>query len=158
MTDATVSVRAATRADREALAAWLQARHPLPAIARRGRDEALCRLLDRPELGLCLLAQAGGAWSACMPVHLLPRLDLGGLAVLAAEWWSGSVAEPAYRALLLAACRNWLADWCRAHGVRHLLLAPALAPAPDDADAAMVQPLPDGLWHRDLAPAAKVLR
>ncbi|MGY8526498.1 hypothetical protein [Paracidovorax citrulli] len=150
-----IRVRAAGPADQARLGDWLQTLDPLPPVGRRARDEALARLLDRPELGLCLLAGEDDAWSACLPAHLLPRLDLAGLAVLAAQWCSA--AEPQRQRLLLAACRDWLADWCRAHGVRHLLLAPALAPAEGEADFAGARRLPDGLWHLDLAPAAKLL-
>ncbi len=147
------------------LADWLQACAPAPVLLQRGRAAMLERLLQRPELGLCLLASRDGALVGCLPVQLVPRLDLGGLAALAAEVWCLPGAHES--GAILASCRDWLADWCRAHGVRHLLWAPGLPGAGDPGGDPDRDPnrdpggglsrLPCGLWHRDLAPAAKQL-
>ncbi len=154
-------IRQAFPADHAMLADWLHACAPAPVLLQRGRAAMLERLLERPELGLCLLAWHDAALVGCVPVQLAPRLDLGGLAALAAEAWClpGTHESGA----ILASCRDWLADWCRAHGVRHLLWAPGLPGAgepdgsPDSGPDSGLSPLPCGLWHRDLAPAAKQL-
>ena len=53
----------------------------------------------------------------------------------------------------LRACLDTLADWCRAHGIRHVLLAPGLA---GDAPTGFSRHT-SGFWHRVLAPAPKIL-
>lgn len=146
-------IRQAFPADQPMLADWLQACAPAPVLLQRGRAAMLERLLQRPELGLCLLASQDAALVGCLPVQLVPRLDLGGLAVLATEAWCLPGAHKS--GAILASCRDWLADWCRAHGVRHLLWAPGL-PGAGEPDGGLSR-LPCGLWHRDLAPAAKQL-
>jgi len=173
-------VRLAVAADAGRLDAWLQAAQPLPVAAARARRALVESLLARPERGACVVAEAaaegaadtvasdvaaagegGAALLGCLPATLVPHLGLGGLAAFAAEWWmppvAGDDAQSAARdAALLLACCGLLADWCRAHGVRHLLLAPALLTAPQAA-AAGFGPHAGGLWHRGLAPAHKHL-
>ncbi|WP_244258931.1 hypothetical protein, partial [Cupriavidus gilardii] len=145
--------RQAFPADQPMLADWLQTCAPAAVLLQRGRAAMLERLLQRPELGLCLLAQQQGTLVGCVPVQLMARLDLGGLAAMVGEAWClpGTHESGA----ILASCRDWLADWCRAHGVRHLLWAPGL-PGAGEPDSGLSR-LPCGLWHRDLAPAAKQL-
>ncbi|WP_454723815.1 MULTISPECIES: hypothetical protein [Cupriavidus] len=152
-------VRLAAAADAGRLDAWLQAAQPLPVAAARARQALVESLLARPERGACVVAEGmagegGPALLGCLPATLVPHLGLGGLAAFAAEWWTlpGAGAQDA----ALLACCGLLADWCRAHGVRHLLLAPALLAAPRAAAAGFV-PHAGGLWHRSLAPAHKHL-
>ncbi|WP_237716969.1 hypothetical protein [Cupriavidus basilensis] len=151
------SVRLAGTADAHSLGAWLQSRHPLPVAAARARQALLEGLLARPERGACVVVEttAGPQWLGCLPVTLVPHLELAGLAALATEWWCGGVLAGQDAALLLDCC-GLLADWCRAHGVRHLLLAPALLTAAQAAPAGFV-PHGSGLWHLNLSPAAKML-
>lgn len=152
-------IRQAFPADQPMLADWLQACAPAPVLLQRGRAAMLERLLQRPELGLCLLASDGAALVGCLPVQLVPRLDLGGLAAMATEAWRLPGAHES--GAILASCRDWLADWCRAHGVRHLLWAPGLPAAGESGEpgesGSGLSRLPCGLWHRDLAPAVKQL-
>ena len=112
-----------------------------------------------PSYGQAVLAVAGGAAAprlvGCLPVALVPHLQLSGLAALAVEWWVGAEAAQEDPAVLLACC-DLLADWCRAHGVRHMLLAPALL-AGSQADSAGFVAHAGGLWHRNLTPAPKTL-
>ncbi|WP_459569092.1 hypothetical protein [Cupriavidus sp. 8B] len=151
------SIRLAGTADAQSLGAWLQSRHALPVPAARARQVLLEGLLARPERGACVVAQdsAGADLLGCLPVTLMPHLELAGLAALATEWWAGDVPVDRGAAMLLDCC-GLLADWCRAHGVRHLLLAPALLAAPQAA-AAGFEPHASGLWHRNLSPATKML-
>ncbi|MGT2495012.1 hypothetical protein ACU4GD_43155 [Cupriavidus basilensis] len=99
--------------------------------------------------------RCGAAAGGCLPVALVPHLQLSGLAALAVEWWVGAEAAQEDPAVLLACC-DLLADWCRAHGVRHMLLAPALL-AGSQADSAGFVAHAGGLWHRNLTPAPKTL-
>lgn len=152
-------VRLATPADAGPLCAWLQSRQALPVAAARARDALVENLLARPERGTCVLAVAGAAAAprlvGCLPVALVPHLQLSGLAALAVEWWVGAEAAQVDPAVLLACC-DLLADWCRAHGVRHMLLAPALLGRSEAASAGFVAHA-GGLWHRNLTPAPKTL-
>ncbi|WP_420996946.1 hypothetical protein ACKI2N_019120 [Cupriavidus sp. 30B13] len=147
-------MRLAAPADARWLAEWLQAAQPLPVAAARARHALVEGLLARPERGACVVVQdAEQGLLGCLPVALVPHLGLGGLAAFAAEWWArpaGAQAEP------LLACCSLLADWCQAHGVRHLLLSPALLTPPQAAAAGFV-PHAGGLWHRNLSPAPKHL-
>ncbi|MGT2430584.1 hypothetical protein ACU4HD_21305 [Cupriavidus basilensis] len=74
-----------------------------------------------------------GWWDAS-PWRWCHISNWSGLAALAVEWWVGAEAAQEDPAVLLACC-DLLADWCRAHGVRHMLLAPALL-AGSQADSA----------------------
>lgn len=138
------------------LASWLDQARPLPVPEQRGRALLLEAVLGRAEQGGCLLLERDGGLTGCLPFSLVPSLALGGLAALALEWWGGDEdAEGGTSADGLAACCAVLADWCRAHGIRHLLLAPGLVhavapPAGFALDAA-------GMWRRALTPAAKRL-
>ncbi|WP_236701942.1 hypothetical protein [Cupriavidus basilensis] len=151
------SIRLAGTGDAQNLGAWLQSRHALPVAAARARQALLEGLLARPERGACVVAQAsaGPDLLGCLPVTLIPHLELAGLAALATEWWAGDVPAGRSAALLLDCC-GLLADWCSAHGVRHLLLAPALLTAAQAAPAGFA-PHASGLWHLNLSPAAKIL-
>ncbi|MDF3834487.1 hypothetical protein P3W85_16215 [Cupriavidus basilensis] len=147
-------IRLAGTADSETLCAWLQSRQPLPVAATRARQALVEGLLARPERGACVLAEAAAGLVGCLPVALVPHLGLAGLAALATEWWDDGT--PSQDAAVLLACCDLLADWCRAHGVRHLLLAPGLLAA-SQAAAAGFLPQAGGLWHRNLSPAPKTL-
>ena len=145
-------VRLGVSADVPVLDAWLQAAMPLPVPAARARRLVLEGLLAQAGQGACLLATlAGDDIAACLPVALVPSLEFGGLVACATEWWSSGTA--ARGSGCLAACLATLADWCRAHGIRHVLLAPGLAGA---AQAGFTLHT-SGLWHRVLAPAPKTL-
>ena len=145
-------VRLGVSADAPVLDAWLQATMPLPVPAARARRLVLEGLLAQSWQGACLLAmQAGDDIAACLPVTLVPSLEFGGLVACAMEWWSPDATAPGSAGL--AACLATLADWCRAHGIRHVLLAPGLA---GDAPTGFARHT-SGLWHRVLTPAPKTL-
>ena len=75
---------------------------------------------------------------------LAPVLSLAGPADLAAS------------AASLAACCDVLAEWCRAHGIRQVWLAPGLLADPTAAPRGFA-PGADGLLHRSLVPTPKQL-
>ncbi|WP_257991857.1 hypothetical protein [Cupriavidus pauculus] len=159
------SVRVGVSADGPAIEAWLNARTPLPVPEARARRLSLDALLEQGGHGICVL---GGGTSAVrdlldrpgqqstlaclLPVTLVHSLSLGGRVAMAAEWWPPADDAPGW---LDAACQL-LADWCRAHGIRHIRLAPGLvadalrAPQGFQRDA-------DGLWLRSLIPTPKRL-
>ncbi len=146
-------VRLGVSADAPMLDAWLQAAVPLPVPAARARRLVLEGLLAQTGQGACLLAtQAGDGIAACLPVALMPSLEFGGLVACASEWWPSDTATP--DSGCLGACLATLADWCRAHGIRHILLAPGLA---GDAPPTGFARHASGLWHRALTPAPKAL-
>lgn len=151
-------VRAGQSADGAMLDAWLAAVQPLPVPAARARRLMLDELLAQSGRGICLIVHgvAPDNVLACLPVALVPSLELAGLAALATEWWvrPGLNADTA-RACLNASC-DTLADWGRAHGIRHALLAPALPGAHGGAPPGFA-PHASGMWLRSLVPAAKVL-
>ncbi|MFJ4290283.1 hypothetical protein ACIP1U_10905 [Cupriavidus sp. NPDC089707] len=151
-------VRAGQSADGAMLEAWLAAVQPMPVPAARARRLMLDALLAQSGRGICLLAHGAAPDDvlACLPVVLVPSLELAGLAALATEWWvrPGLDAGMA-RACLDASC-DTLADWGRAHGIRHALLTPALAGAHGGAPPGFA-PHAGGMWLRSLVPAAKVL-
>jgi hypothetical protein len=110
-------------------------------------------LLAQAGQGACLLAMNEcGEIAACLPVALVPSLEFGGLVACATEWWASGAVSPGSGCF--EACLVTLADWCRAHGIRHVLLAPGLA---GDAPPAGFARHASGLWHRVLAPAPKTL-
>ncbi len=110
-------------------------------------------LLAQSGQGVCLLVDAGGGGiTACLPVALHPSLAFGGLTACVTEWWFDAAALGT-QAGCLNACLATLADWCRAYGIRHILLAPALAA---DQPSGFVRDA-SGLWHRSLSPAPKTL-
>lgn len=161
-------IRQATADDAGRLADWLDAGRPLPTLGSRERRAMLQALLSRPEAGPCIIAELAavapvepdprsaphGAVQGLLTVQLMPRLDLAGLAAYAAEWWC---LQPAPESgAMLAFCADWLVDWCRAHGVRHLLLSPDVA-AQAPSWSTRMTPLAGGLPHLDLKPAAKRL-
>ncbi|WER45928.1 hypothetical protein CupriaWKF_16915 [Cupriavidus sp. WKF15] len=146
-------VRLGVSADARVLDAWLQAAVPLPVPAARARTLVLEGLLAQTGQGACLLAtREGGEIVACLPVALVPSLELGGRVACAMEWWSPNAAAAGPGGL--DACLATLADWCRAHGIRHVLLAPGLASETPPAGFARHA---SGLWHRVLVPAPKTL-
>ncbi|CAG2138632.1 hypothetical protein LMG26411_01590 [Cupriavidus numazuensis] len=149
-------VRLGTSADASALDAWLQAAAPLPVPVARARRLVLDGLLAQSGQGACLLVDTGsGGFAACLPVALHPSLAFGGLTACATEWWvdAAAMGTPAG---YLEACLDTLADWCRAHGIRHILLAPALAADMSSGPTGFVRHA-SGLWHRSLSPAPKAL-
>lgn len=151
---ADVLVRQAVANDAARLADWLDAGAPLPELARRHRRAMLDTMLSRPEAGPCVLAEQGGVPQGLLTVQLAPRLDLAGLAAVVGEWWCLRGAHES--GAMLTLCCDWLADWCRAHGVRHLLVSAEVA-GQAEALTAATRPAACGLRHRDLAPAVKQL-
>lgn len=153
------AIHVGVSADGPAIDAWLDARAPLPVLEARARRLSLDALLEQGGHGICLI---GGGTStvrdphetvACLlPVTLVHSLSLGGRVAMAAEWWPPADDAPGW---LDALCQT-LADWCRAHGIRHIRLAPGLvtdasrAPQGFRLDA-------DGLWLRSLVPTPKRL-
>jgi len=157
-------VRVGAAADAALLDAWLTARAPLPVPEARARRLSLEALLAQGGHGICLIAEqeARGepgprAVQALLPVTLVHSLSTGGRAALAIEWWAPPAADAAAGPApkWLAACCGVLADWCRAHGIRHALLAPGLVP--DRHPPAGFAAGSDGLWHRCLVPTPKRL-
>ncbi|AQV96064.1 hypothetical protein BJN34_19510 [Cupriavidus necator] len=152
-------VRLGLGADAAVLEAWLDAVQPLPVPAARARRQMLDDLLAQSGRGICLLAcdaQAPHGLLACLPVTLLPSLELAGLAACATEWWVRAGLDAAASRTCLAACCATLADWGRAHGIRHALLAPALVAGHGGAPPGFSLH-GNGMWHLGLVPAAKVL-
>lgn len=140
------------------LAAWLDAVQALPVPAARARRLMLDELLAQSGRGICLIAHGAApddvlGW---LSVALVPRLDFAGLAACATEWWVRPGLPPEASRTCLQACCDTLADWGRAHGIRHALLAPGLVSGHGDPPAGF-SPHGSGLWHRSLVPAAKVL-
>ncbi|MCY1227252.1 hypothetical protein D9M68_561600 [compost metagenome] len=151
-------VRAGQSADGAMLAAWLAAAQPLPVPVARARRLMLDELLAQSGRGICLLAHGAAPDDvlACLPVALVPSLELAGLAALATEWWVRPGLDAGMARACLAANCDTLAEWGRAHGIRHALLAPALAGAHGGAPPGFA-PHASGMWLRNLVPAAKVL-
>jgi hypothetical protein len=146
-------VRLGLSADAPMLDAWLQAAMPLPVPAARARRLVLEGLLAQSGQGACLLAmQESDDIAACLPVALVPSLEFGGLVACATEWWPADAAAPGPGCF--QACLATLADWCRAHGIRHVLLAPGLA---GETPPTGFSRHASGLLHRPLVPAAKTL-
>lgn len=152
-------VRLGLGADAAMLVDWLDAIRPLPVPAARARRLMLDDLLAQSGRGICLLAcdaQAPHDLLACLPVALLPSLELAGLTACATEWWVRPGLDAGASRTCLASCCATLADWGRAHGIRHALLAPALAAGHGGAPPGFSLH-GNGMWHRSLVPAAKVL-
>lgn len=162
---AATHVRLAGPADAPGLASRLQRARPLPVAAQRARAAALEDLVAKPERGACLVAERSAEVVGVLPVVLFPSLGQAGLVAFASEWWpleasDGGLPLVHQDGAVLASCLEALADWCRVHGVRRLLLAPGLhgclQPAVP-AVAARYRLGHDGLWCRELEPAAKQL-
>jgi len=143
-----LQVRPGITADADVVDAWLHTRQPLPVPAARARRVMLEALLGQGGQGLCVVAATVDGMRGCLPVSLAPNLSLHGQACCVTEWW-GDPAD----AEALEACLAMLGDWCRAHGVRHVLLAPGLSATPPRGFALH----PSGMWHLVATPAAKVL-
>lgn len=155
-------VRLGLGADAAILAAWLDVVQPLPVPAARARRLMLDELLAQSGRGICLIAHGAAPDDVlgCLPVALVPSLDLAGLVACATEWWVRPGLPPEAGRTCLQACCDTLADWGRAHGIRHALLAPALVTAlvsGKGGPPAGFSPHGSGMWHRSLVPAAKVL-
>lgn len=153
------AVHVGVSADGPAIDAWLDARVPLPVLEARARRLSLDALLEQGGHGICLMGgstsavQGSAQTLACLlPVTLIHSLSLGGRVAMAAEWWPPADNAPGW---LDALCQT-LADWCRAHGIRHIRLAPGLV-----TDASRVpqgfQRDAEGLWLRSLVPTPKRL-
>ncbi|SPA27912.1 conserved hypothetical protein [Cupriavidus taiwanensis] len=156
---AQVRVRLGQRADAARMSDWLDRIQPLPVPAARARELMLAELLAQSGRGICLLASGapdGDAPLACLPVALLPSLELAGLAACASEWWVRPELDGATRRACLEACCATLAEWGRAHGIRHALLSPGLVAGHGGAPPGFCLHV-NGMWHRSLVPAAKVL-
>jgi hypothetical protein len=162
-------VRVGTPADAALIDAWLMARAPLAVPEARARRLSLEALLAQGGQGLCLIDGAiadagnpGGEASpntvhGLLPVTLIHSLSTGGRVALAAEWWGpADLDDPAASTASLAACCDVLADWCRAHGIRQVWLAPGLLADPAAAPRGFA-PGADGLLHRSLVPTPKQL-
>jgi len=151
-------VRLGVTNDAPSVDAWLQAIQPLPVPGARSRRLVLEGLLAQSGQGACLLVETSKSdetamIAACLPVALVPSLSLGGLVACATEWWTAS-AEAGQGDAWISACCNVLAEWCRAHGIRHILLAPRLPRGGPPAGFALQA---SGFWLRSLVPAAKAL-
>lgn len=154
-----VRVRLGQGADAALVSDWLDRVQPLPVPAARARQLMLEQLLAQSGRGICLLAASGapdGDLLACLPVALLPSLELAGLVACASEWWVLPALDSATRRACLEACCATLADWGRAHGIRHALLAPGLVAGHGGAPPGFGLH-GNGMWHGSLLPAAKVL-
>jgi|GEM_PF-1461834 len=161
-------VRPGVDADAPAIDAWLQARAPLPVPEARARRLSLDALLAQGGQGICLLAGTNAvpdALHCLMPVSLVHHLGTGGRVAMVAEWWPPAGEAPVEgdnaADLLpgwLAACCAELADWCRAHGIRHIALAPGLVAGlvPGQRPEGFVSDA-SGLWLRILVPTPKRL-
>ncbi|WP_423195348.1 MULTISPECIES: hypothetical protein [unclassified Cupriavidus] len=157
-------VRLAETTDAALLDDWLAMLRPLPVPEARARRLALAALLAQGGQGLAVMAGTD-AVQALMPATLVHDLSHAGRVAMVADWWCAeSAALPAASVApdrspappgWFACCANLLADWCRAHGIRHLLIAPALIPDAARTDA--YQRDPSGLWRRDCMPAPKAL-
>ncbi|MFS8933614.1 hypothetical protein [Cupriavidus taiwanensis] len=154
-----VQVRLGQGADAALVSAWLDHIAPLPVPAARARQLMLGELLAQSGRGICLLAcdaPDGCGLLACLPAALLPSLELAGFAACASEWWVRPELDGATRRACLDACCATLADWGRAHGIRHALLAPGLVAGHGGAPPGFCLHV-NGMWHRSLVPTAKVL-
>ncbi|ULX55526.1 hypothetical protein A9P79_27345 [Cupriavidus taiwanensis] len=154
-----VQVRLGQGADAALVSDWLDRIQPLPVPDARARQLMLGELLAQSGRGICLLAsdaQDGGGLLACLPVVLLPSLELAGLAACASEWWVRPELDAATRRACLEACCATLAEWGRAHGIRHALMAPGLVAGHGGAPPGFGLH-GNGMWHGSLVPAAKVL-
>lgn len=158
-------LRVGVSADGPAIDGWLNARAPLPVPEARARRLSLDALLEQGGHGICLLGgctsavreggdslEADAALACLIPVTLVHSLSLGGRVAMAAEWWPPAADATGW----LDAASQLLADWCRAHGIRHIRLAPGLvadASGPPEGFARDA----DGLWLRSLIPTPKRL-
>jgi len=147
-------VRLGVNPDASRLEPWLQASQPLPVPAARARRLMLDDLLAQSGRGVCVLAESEHALLAVLPVVLTPSLSFGGLVACATEWWPATELPATAGSACLAACCETLADWGRAHGIRHVLLAPGLSAGGLPSGFALHA---NGMWHLNLMPAAKVL-
>lgn len=159
-------VRVGTHADAALIDAWLMACAPLSVPEARARRLSLDALLAQGGQGLCLIDSAPAEAEnpsgveipntvhGLLPVTLIHSLSTGGRVALAAEWWGPR--DAAASAASLAACCDVLADWCRAHGIRQVRLAPGLLADSSAAPRGFTQGA-DGLLHRSLMPTPKQL-
>ncbi len=148
-------VRPGVNADAPALDVWLMGRAPLPVPEMRARRLSLEALLEQGGHGICLLGGTNAVhatFDCLLPVTLIHSLSTGGRVAMVAEW----CPPAALPALWLGLCCTVLADWCRAHGIRRICMAPGVV-----SDAGMApegfQPDPTGLWVRNLVPTPKQL-
>jgi hypothetical protein len=152
-------VRPGVTADAESLDAWLMARAPLAVPDARARRLALDALLEQGAHGICLMAGTDTV-RELLPVTLIHSLSTGGRVAIVTEWWPPQVHDGADSAgsadQWLGECCAVLADWCRAHGIRHIFLAPGLVADPAHVPEGFVRGA-EGLWRRNLVPVAKQL-
>jgi len=146
-------VRPGVTADADLLDAWLMARAPLSVPESRARRLALDALLEQGGHGICLMVGTDTV-RALLPVTLIHSLSTGGRAAMATEWWPPLAPDCADD--WLGECCAVLADWSRAHGIRHVFLAPGLVADPARAPEGFVRGA-EGLWRRNLVPIAKQL-
>lgn len=150
-------LRVAESADADRLDAWLAVWRPLPVPESRARRLALEALLAQSGQGVCVMREAADGTNpvrALMAATLIHHLTLAGRVAMVADWWCDMPGSEAARESF-DACIGLLADWCRAHGIRHLLAAPTLLPEAE-APQGFVRDA-SGLWRRDCMPAAKLL-
>ncbi|WP_237718239.1 hypothetical protein [Cupriavidus sp. BIS7] len=161
-------VRPGVTADAESLDAWLMARAPLAVPEARARRLALDALLEQGAHGICLMAGTDTV-RALLPVTLIHSLSTGGRVAMVTEWWPPQTPERADSAnnadsagsagsadQWLGECCAVLSDWCRAHGIRHIFLAPDLVADPAQVPEGFARGA-EGLWRRNLVPVAKQL-
>lgn len=149
--------RLAESADADRLDAWLAVWRPLPVPEARARRLSLEALLAQGGQGVCVtceLTDGTNPVRMLLPATLVHDLAHAGRVAMVADWWcdagAGDVAREGF-----AACLALLADWCRAHGIRHILAAPALL-SEAEAPQGFVRDA-SGLWRRDCMPTAKRL-
>lgn len=151
--------RLAESADADRLDAWLAMRRPLPVPEARARRLSLEALLAQGGQGVCVMLEAGHGTDgthlvhALLPATLVHSLAHAGKVAMAADWWCDATGDPGREAF--DACMGLLADWCRAHGIRHVLAAPSLQPGGGSPQGFVTDA--SGLWRRDCIPAAKSL-
>ncbi|CAG9175015.1 hypothetical protein [Cupriavidus pampae] len=149
--------RLAQSHDANRLDVWLAALRPLPVPDARARRLALEALLAQGGQGACVMIDSSDGTmtvQALLPVTLVHSLLHAGRVAMVTEWWCAA-ANPASASSQFDACVALLDDWCRAHGIRHVLAAPALLSGSDPATGFMRDT--SGLWRRDCVPAAKSL-
>lgn len=156
-------VRPGIGADAQVIDTWLMARAPLAVPEARARRQSLEALLEQGGHGICLIGgledgtnAVQGTFACLLPVALIHSLSTGGHVALAAEWWPPAASVAGAPDVWLNDCCTVLADWCRAHGIRHIALAPGLVDSASRAPTGFQRDA-SGLWLRSLVPTPKWL-
>ncbi len=163
LTEAQHWVRPGVSADAPTIDAWLMARAPLAVPDARARRLSLQALLAQGGHGICLIGGTSdgtndgqGNFVCLLPVALVHSLSTGGRIALAAEWWPPAASVGGTADAWRDACCEVLADWCRAHGIRYIGLAPGLIADPMRAPTGFQRDT-SGFWLRSLVPTPKRL-